>query len=73
MKFSGSDRGVVLEARVSPQSLHDVLDDPHAEVCLLDFLLCAFDLQVHLSRDQPPQVPEKLFVFGIGDPFIDRG
>ena len=72
-KFSGSDRGAVLEARVPPQSFHDVLDDPHAEVCILDLLLRAFDLQVNFSCDQPPQVPEKLFIFDIGDPSIGQG
>lgn len=47
----GIGRGMVLEARVSPKSFHDVLDDLHVEVSPLDFLLRAFDLQVHFSRD----------------------
>jgi len=70
--MSGSNREAVLEVRVLFQSLHDILDDPHPEVSRLDFLLCALDLQFHLSRDQPLQVPQKLFILDIADPAINR-
>ena len=60
-------------ARVLPQTLHDVLDDPHPEVGLFNFLLCALDLQIHLSRDQPLQVPQKLFVLDSIDFSVSRG
>ena len=62
----------ILEVRVLPQSLHDVLDDPHTEVSGFNFVLCALDLQVHLSSDQPLQVPEKLLILDVADPSIDR-
>jgi len=70
--MSGFNRETVLEARVLPQSLHDILYDPHAEVSLLDFLLCTLDLQVHLSRDQPLQVPQKLLILDTADPSINK-
>lgn len=68
----GSNREVTLEARVLPQSFDSVLDDPHQEVGLFDFFLCALDLQAHLPRDQPLQVPEKLLVLDIADSSINR-
>jgi len=73
MGMSGPNREVALVARVLPQSLHDVLDDPHPEVGLLNFLLCTLDLQIHLSRDQPPQVPQKLFVLDPTGYSVSRG
>ena len=71
--MSGPNEKVVLVASVLPQPLHDVLDDPHPEVGLLDFLLCALDLQIHLSHDQPLQVPQKLFVLDSTDSSVNRG
>ena len=40
---------------------------------LFDFVLRALDLEFHLSRNEPPQVPQELFVLNIGEPSINQG
>lgn len=72
LKKSRSNREeAVLEVRGQSETLDHILHDPHAEVSGLDFPLCALDLQVHLPRDQPLQVPQKLFIIDVTNFAVD--